>query len=129
MDSNKFANFIPRSEAKSKAEELLSTFATPIRLGLAYWNLENKQHLDISEVMDTIVQELGDKGYELIVHTCNSFARTNRLKRLENTPEEAFFASYVEIPQALIYLAEQIKKTRKLENTINMLAQADMEKP
>jgi hypothetical protein len=137
MDTNKYTHFINESDVKSKVEGRFNAFLSCFRIGLAQWNLENSQNRKAEEIKDIIVQELGDKGYQLVLFTQNSYARALRLAGYENLPEKDALACMVEIPQTLFCLAQQIEKTReleneikKLENTINMLAaQADMEKP
>ena len=92
--------------------------------------------IDPSEVMDSITREFGEQGYQILLTTFNSYARTNRLSRLENTSDEVVFCAYVESTLPLFYLTEQIRKIRNLENeiknlenTINMLVeQANFEK-
>ena len=136
MKEDTHDKFIDPSEARATVEELLPEFYEPLTLGLCYWNLEKKQHLELSEVMDSITREFGEQGYQLVLATFNSYARTNRLDRLENSSDEAVFASYVESTMPLFYLTEQIRKIRnleneikKLENTINMLVeQANFDK-
>lgn len=136
MKENTHDKFIDPSEARSTVEKLLPEFYEPLTLGLCYWNLENKQNLALSEVMDSFTREFGEQGYQILLSTFNSYARTNRLSRLENSSDEVIYAAYVESTLPLFYLTEQIRKIRnleneikKLENTINMLVeQANFEK-
>ena len=135
MDTGKFTHFIEGSDVKSKVEGRFNAFLSLFRIGLAQWNLENSQNRKAEEIKDIIVQELGDKGYQLVLFTQNSYARALRLVDYENLPEKDTYACMVEIPQTLFCLAQQIEKTRelenvikKLENTISMLVdQAKME--
>lgn len=135
MKENTHDNFIDSSKVRSTVEKLLPVFHEPLTLGLYYWNLENKSHIELSEVMDSLTREFGEQGYQLVLATFNSYARTNRLSRLGNLSDEAVDAAYVETTHPLFCLTEQSRKIRnleneikKLENTINMLvAQANFE--
>lgn len=136
MKENTHDKIIDPSEVRSTVEKLLPVFQEPLTIGLYYWNLENKQHIGPSEMMDSITREFGEQGYQMVLATFNSYAMINRLSRLENISDEVVYGAYVEVSQPLFHLTEQIRKIRnleneikKLENTINMLvAQANFEK-